>query len=391
MNGPMPAHDLLFERMPPRPRLLAECLLVVTLFFLPATLLVVPGAALWYALGAGFVGWGAWALALTYRRPLAALAAVAGVAGMLWSTTVRAPQTPPRLGIQPRDGEGCVEVMGTIPGTPADGRLLPRDCITALAGTPLDSARPAADLLSRLADDRRLPPGRTRVTVSRDGVPRDVEVTLGPAPRGPQLTGSDLPWLVLRSLAALALVGALLVAAGQSERNVGLDVRRFPRELLWGLPALLGAFATHLAVAIPIGVAVQLLGGWNEQASERIGALKGLAEVQAWQLLPALVVLAALEEVVFRGFLLPRTRVLTGRWWTAIALVQLLFGLGHVYEGTLAVVQTMMLGVYFSVVFLWRVHLGAVIVAHTAFNAIMFALVLFLQRSGLLEKLPQLK
>jgi CAAX protease family protein len=143
---------------------------------------------------------------------------------------------------------------------------------------------------------------------------------------------------------------------------------------------------------------VALLGGAGEQASERIGALQGLAQVQAWQLLPALVVLAALEEVVFRGFLLPRARVLTGSprterltgagWWVAIALVQLLFGLGHVYEGTLAAVQTMMLGVYFSVVFLWRVHLGAVIVAHTFFNAIMFALVLFLQRSGVLEQLP---
>ena len=51
----------------------------------------------------------------------------------------------------------------------------------------------------------------------------------------------------------------------------------------------------------------------------------------------------------------------------------------------------MMLGVYFSVVFLWRLHLGSVIAAHAAFNAIMFALVLFIQRSGVLEKLPSLK
>ena len=137
----MPSREVLFERMPARPRVLAECLLVVTLFFFPATLLVVPGTGIWYALGAGFVGWGAWALALTYRRPLPALAAGAGVAGMLWSTQVRAPQSPPRLGILPRDGAGCVEVTRTIPGTPADGRLLPRDCITAIAGKAIDRAR----------------------------------------------------------------------------------------------------------------------------------------------------------------------------------------------------------------------------------------------------------
>jgi membrane protein implicated in regulation of membrane protease activity len=138
----MPSHDVLFERMPARPRLLLECLLVITLFFLPAALLVMPSAALWYALGAGFVGWGAWALALTYRRPLAALAAVAGVATMLWSATVRAPQARPRLGIQPRDRDGCAEVTRTIAGTPADGRLQSGDCIDAVAGAPLDRAAP---------------------------------------------------------------------------------------------------------------------------------------------------------------------------------------------------------------------------------------------------------
>jgi membrane protease YdiL (CAAX protease family)/membrane protein implicated in regulation of membrane protease activity len=387
----MPSHEVLFERMPARSRLLWECLLVITLFFLPATLLAMPGAGIWYALGAGFVGWGAWALALTYRRPLAALAAVAGVAAMLWSTTVRAPQTPPRLGIQPRDRDGCAEVTHTIAGTPADGRLQPGDCITAVAGAPLDRAAPSADLLSRLRDETKLPAGPTRLSVTRGGVSSSVELRLGRAPRGPRLTGSDLPWLVLRSLAALALVGALLIADGQSERNIGLDLRRFPREILWGAPALAGAFATHLAVTIPIGLAMQLLGGLSEQTSDRMGALQGLAEVRALHLLPALVVLATLEEIVFRGFLLPRARSLTGRWWLAVGLVQLLFGLGHIYEGPLAVVQTTMLGVYFSVVFLWRVHLGAVIAAHTAFNAIMFALVLFIQRSGLLEKLPALK
>ena len=389
----MPSHDVLLERMPARPRLVLECLLVITLFFLPAALLVIPSAALWYSLGTGFVGLGAWALALTYRRPVAALTAVAGVAAMLWAATVRAPQPRPRLGIHPRDGDGCAEVTRTIASTAADGRLQPGDCISAVAGVPLDRAAPSADLVARLRDETKLPPGPTHLTVMRGGAAADVEVTLGRAPHGLRLTSSDLPWLVLRSLAALALVGALLTADGQSARNIGLDAARFPRELLWGAPALAGAFATHLAVALPIVLFMQLRGGLqeaglHEQAVERIGVFEGMAGTPASRLLPALVVLAALEEVVFRGFLLPRARRLSGRWWLAVGVVQLLFGLGHVYQGPLAVGQTMMLGIYFSVVFLWRVHLGAVIVAHTAFNAIMFALVLFIQRSGLLESLP---
>ncbi len=160
----------------------------------------------------------------------------------------------------------------------------------------------------------------------------------------------------------------------------------------WGAPALAGAFAAHLLVTLPVAVLMQLAGTAGGEAAQRLGAMQGLLRgVQLWQLLPALVLLAAFEEVVFRGFLLPRLRRLTGRWWLAVLLAQILFGLGHLYEGTFAVTQTMMLGVYFSVVFLWRGHLGAPIAAHAAFNSIMFGLVIFLQRSGLLDRLPQLR
>ena len=68
-----------------------------------------------------------------------------------------------------------------------------------------------------------------------------------------------------------------------------------------------------MAVAIPIGLAMQLRDRLQDQALERMGVIEGLAGAPAVQLLPALVVLAALEEVVFRGFLLPRMRGVFGR------------------------------------------------------------------------------
>ena len=389
----MPSHEVLFERMPARGRVLSESLLVVTLFFLPARVVsALPERWAWHALAAALLLWGGWALALTRRGRVTAVAAVAGVAAMLWSTTVRAPRAPPRLGVETADRPGCAGVTRTIAGSPAEGRIRPGDCITAMARIPVDAAAPSADLRARLNDPKRQPAGATVVAVIRDGAPLDVEVLLGSVPDGPQLGGSDLPWLILRSLAALAIVAALLAADGQSARNIGLDPARLPRELLYGVPVLGGAFAVHLAVAVPVAASLSILGRAQGEMAQRVGALQGLAtEVHMWQLVPALVVLAALEEVVFRGFLLPRVRRLVGHWLLAVAVVQLLFGLGHLYEGAFAVVQTMMLGVYFSVVFLWRVHLGAVISAHTAFNAIMFALVLLLQRSGLLEKLQALR
>lgn len=217
-------------------------------------------------------------------------------------------------------------------------------------------------------------------------------VAEGGAPLADAAGGSVLPWLVVRAIAVLSLIAVLLACDGQSPRHIGLDRARLGREVLWGGPVLVGAFAAHLVATMPIGAAMFLLGHARREAAQRVGALQGLlAGASLWQVVPALVVLAILEEVLFRGFLLPRVRSLTGRWWIAVALVQLLFGLGHVYEGVFAVAQTMVIGVYFSAVFLWRVHLASAIAAHAAFNAVMFGLVFYLQRSGFLERLQSLR
>jgi CAAX protease family protein len=380
--------DDLLHGLPARPRALAECVLLLVMVFVapPAVAAFVPSRA-WVALAAAVAVCGGAAVLLTRHHPPAALASVAGVALALWASGVHAPATPPRLGVQPVDTNGCAEVTRVVPGRPADGVIVAGDCITALGGQPLDAAAPSADLLARLRDERRTPRGAVLVTLRRAGGTRDVSVTL-PAVSGPRLRGSDLPWLLLRSLGLVVLVAALLAGDGQAAGDVGLDRARAGRDLLWTFPVLVGAYATNVAASVPVALALHLLQRTGSETAQRIGALQGLSDVGFAWLVPSLVGLAFMEEVVFRAFLLPRARWLCGHWWLAVLLVQLLFGLGHVYEGAFAVFQTMMLGVYFSVVFLWRRHLAALIVAHAAFNTLTFALVLFLQRSGLLEKLP---
>jgi membrane protease YdiL (CAAX protease family) len=96
----------------------------------------------------------------------------------------------------------------------------------------------------------------------------------------------------------------------------------------------------------------------------------------------AVVVAAAFEEVAFRGFLTPRMRTLTGSWPLAIAVVSVVFGLGHFYEGTLAVVQTAFLGVYFSVLFLARRRLLGPTFAHAGFNAVVLILIRVVAETG---------
>ncbi len=77
---------------------------------------------------------------------------------------------------------------------------------------------------------------------------------------------------------------------------------------------------------------------------------------------------------------MPRVKHAVRSWPLALVIVAVMFGLGHLYEGALGVIQTAMLGIYFSVAFLWRGRLVGIIVAHAGFNIIMFAVVLYLQR-----------
>ena len=95
----------------------------------------------------------------------------------------------PRLGvsiseISPEDAEvyGLPSVSGVsvqdVPGDgPATGVLRQEDVIVALDGQPVGYV---SELQSKIAERR--PGDRVRVTIYRDGSPRDVEIRLGEAP-----------------------------------------------------------------------------------------------------------------------------------------------------------------------------------------------------------------
>ncbi|MGH7322398.1 MAG: CPBP family glutamic-type intramembrane protease, partial [Candidatus Rokuibacteriota bacterium] len=306
------------------------------------------------------------------------------------ATAVERPPVPARLGVEVVDRDGHAEVTQVVAGSAADGTLRAGDRITAVAHKPLDVSRPAQDLRARLRDEGQVPKGETVFTVVRAGATEELTVRLPRMPRGPALRGADLPRILLRALAVLLLVGALLLTDGQSAYHIGLARDGFLREALLGVPVLLGTLAVHLSVTIPIALALSRTDFASREASQRVVALGGLAgDVSLWQFALSMVVVAVFEEGLFRGFLLPRVRHLTGRWALAVALVPLLFGLGHLYEGVLAVAQAAVLGLCFSIAFLWRGHLASAVVAHAAFNTLMFTLLVALQRSGFLEKMTQ--
>lgn len=80
------------------------------------------------------------------------------------------------------------------------------------------------------------------------------------------------------------------------------------------------------------------------------------------------IVVAFYEELLFRGFLLTRLRVVTRRWWSAVTIGVLSFAALHFYQGPLAVLAIVLLSGVLSAVFIWRRSLIAPVTAHFVFN-----------------------
>lgn len=207
------------------------------------------------------------------------------------------------------------------------------------------------------------------------------------APKGLTLPMTSLS---IRALGMCLLVAVLLWRDGQGPAQVGLVREDWARELLASVPVLVGTYTAHIAASVLLGalaMALDLTGkellARKEVATALLNTGLGVPAFAA-----IMVVVTGFEELVFRGFLVPRLRVVLGGWATAVLAAACLFALGHFYEGTIAVFQTFALGVWFGCVLLYRGRLLSLIIAHATFNTVSFALMLWMSRTGLLEKLP---
>jgi CAAX protease family protein len=86
-------------------------------------------------------------------------------------------------------------------------------------------------------------------------------------------------------------------------------------------------------------------------------------------------VIAATEEMVFRGYLMTRFAQVTGRWWFAGIASAAIFTLGHGYEGAAAFVAIGVFAVFVTALALWRRSLTAAIVLHFVFDALAIVVV----------------
>lgn len=402
--------DQLLANAPSRRRALSEAALVLVTVFVPGNLALLdlaPRLVVTCLLAAwGLVllrPWADWRSGQQLRAVgcvlLFGLALGASTASGWFGGEEVAP--PPRLGVRHTSvsvgGDGqearkVVELIRVVPGAPADGRLEVGDRILAVDGKPLSSSDPEAEFQEHIRTAGGGASTEMRFTVERKGEAREVTVPVGPARNAtPFKKPGSMLWLCLRALGVCLLVGLLLWRDGQGPAQLGLVREGLGREVLISVPVLVGAYAAHIAVSIPIALLGMLLKLTDKEMVARKEVATGLVEMglSVPVFAAAMVLVAGFEELAFRGFLVPRLKVLLGNWPAAVLLSATLFGLGHFYEGTLAVVQTAVLGAYFgfTFVFVRRFRLPSVMLAHAAFNTINFTLMIWLQRSGVLEKL----
>jgi membrane protease YdiL (CAAX protease family) len=258
------------------------------------------------------------------------------------------------------------------------------DHILAINGEPLAGDSPAADLVAR-AQGPELPAGPATFTIERAGERVEVVLELPPPPTAGLLAGAFRVTL-LRNAALLMLLDIFLWRDGQALDHLVLERERFWTETRFGLPALLFLVLGHFVVSVAVSIVGWALGGEVIEAEigQRMAVTDALLAQLAWT--AGIVLLgSATEEVIFRGFLLPRLRHATGSWVAAVAISVVAFGTAHLYEGALATVQTAAIGLMLSLVFLLRRHLMPCIVAHLGFNTLVLGLAYAFVRLGLFE------
>ncbi len=159
----------------------------------------------------------------------------------------------------------------------------------------------------------------------------------------------------------LALLSLVLYFTWRNQESV--------RQLGWNFDHLRQDVALGLILFVPVVFAGNMLAALLHQAGLSAPAKQPsfLAISGVTQLVLGIIivtVVAVVEETVFRGYLMLRFKVVTGRTSAAVILSSLVFSLGHGYEGMAGVISVFVLGVIFALVYVWRKSVVAPIVMH---------------------------
>jgi len=188
---------------------------------------------------------------------------------------------------------------------------------------------------------------------------------------GAMLAANAVMWA---SITLLALW--LVVKSGQPLESIGFTCGNFALEFGVAMVTVAAMFVSVITVAlfatVVAGRSIEELSGPVRHLVAMFGK-PSLAEILAVALTAAVA-----EEIVFRGFLLTRLRIVFGNWPTAIIISAAVFAVPHIWQGWWAVVQIFPIGLILGVAFVLRRSLVPVMLAHFSFNFCQMMLLRFL-------------
>jgi len=163
---------------------------------------------------------------------------------------------------------------------------------------------------------------------------------------------------ILNDLGLVSLVFYFIWRNGEPFQHLGWTGRAVPKEIGWGvllfLPVTYGANllegALHTAgFSEPSKLPSFLVANGNDNIALAVLLV---------------IVVAIVEETVYRGYLILRLNAVARRPWIAVLFSAAIFALGHGYEGAAGVVSVYFLGVVLALVYLWRRSLIAPMIIH---------------------------
>lgn len=179
----------------------------------------------------------------------------------------------------------------------------------------------------------------------------------------------------------LSVVGGLVLAAagavlnrsrGQSAAALGWCVTSWPGTILYSIAAAVAGYAALLITFVAAG----LLQPWFPSAlSSLLGNAKNVTEVLpplGPAILGATVCLVGFyEELICRGFLLPRLRRATGSAFLAVAVSSLIFALPHAHsQNWITVVPLFLVACAWAVITLRQRSVVPAIIGHALFDLV---------------------
>jgi membrane protease YdiL (CAAX protease family) len=190
----------------------------------------------------------------------------------------------------------------------------------------------------------------------------------------PGSVGALAAYVGVKTALVVAVIWALLYANEERLAGLGFTSPSLKAALVWGPLIAAGVF---VSVNVVLGSVLRALGA--PARPEALAALfRDPREAPLWVFLA--IVGGGFTEELIRAFVLTRFERALGRIGLVVVVVvdSAIFGLGHLYQGVTAAVQSGITGLLFALIFLKRRRAADSMVVHAIFDLFGVALAYFL-------------